>query len=143
MTNLPLKWCRFAGCSNKTRNAGSWCDAHLKNNPSVDSIRQRRQDPTNKLYKRVAWQRMRQLMLASNPMCTRLINGAVCPNPATLVHHLRSPREAPELFTEATNLVCLCASCHPDDAGTPWWKSGEDYIENEFKVMNFFGGGEQ
>jgi hypothetical protein len=136
---LPLKWCRVGGCRNKTRNAGGWCDEHLKKNPTVDYARQRGKDEVNRLYRRTMWVRMRSAMLMRNPICTRLSNGAQCQNHSVLVHHLTSPREKPELFVEPRNLVCLCQQCHCNDEGTPWWKPGVDYIENVFQFATFGG----
>jgi len=95
----------------------------------------RADDVTRKMYGKSFWRRRYQpAMLANNPICQRLINGEQCHNPATLVHHLLSPRERPDLFTTPSNTVCLCAGCHPGGMeSTPLWRPNVDYVPTVFK----------
>jgi hypothetical protein len=107
--------------------------------PADDNIDlQYKQGPLGRM-----WIRLSKLMRDLNPVCQKIPNtglykpGEQCHNRATLVHHLVSPRVDPTLFLVASNLVCLCNSCHPPDDGTPWWKVGVDYVETKLPRWGF------
>jgi hypothetical protein len=89
-----------------------------------------------------AWISTSKLMRRLNPVCQKIVNDGLyrneqCHNPAALVHHLVSPRQDPKLFLVASNLVALCAHCHPPDDGTPWWKVGVDYVATNLPQWRF------
>ncbi len=87
-------------------------------------------------YTTGAWPKLSRVMRGLNPICQKILNvgsyhGEQCHNASMLTHHLISPRQRPELFLRASNLVCLCLSCHPDTEGTPEWVEGKDYVKTE------------
>jgi 5-methylcytosine-specific restriction enzyme A len=108
--------------------------------PSIDAkeVTQRRaetdrfrkkNDPCRKMYNTSAWFRFRWFVLNRNPICQRIVKGVQCRDAATVVHHLLSPRQRPDLFLEPTNVLCLCAGCHPGgEEGTPLWRVDIDYV---------------
>jgi 5-methylcytosine-specific restriction endonuclease McrA len=91
----------------------------------------------DKKYTVGAWPKLSNVMRRLNPVCQRIPNaglykaGEQCHSPSSLVHHLISPRQRPELFLVPSNLVCLCEQCHPDAEGTPDWVEGKDYVKTE------------
>ncbi len=110
-----------------------WKAPRLNSGRSPESKEQdrfrKKNDPVNRLYWLASWFRFKLHCLNRNPICQRIIRGEQCHNPAWVVHHLISPRERPDLFLDATNVVCLCANCHPGgEEGTPEWKEGVDYV---------------
>jgi len=81
----------------------------------------------DKRYTTGAWPKLSRVMRGLNPICQRIIVSNLygteqCHSPATLVHHIVSPRQRPDLFLVPSNLICLCDQCHPDAEGTPNWK---------------------
>ncbi|HXZ14067.1 MAG TPA: hypothetical protein VEG64_16900 [Candidatus Sulfotelmatobacter sp.] len=84
-------------------------------------------------YTRGAWPKLSRVMRGHNPVCQKILNVGMykneqCHNASTLVHHLVSPKERPDLFLVPSNLVCLCENCHPPTEGTPDWVAGKDYV---------------
>lgn len=70
----------------------------------------RRESASKRGYDR-AWQKTRERVLASRPLCEDCAaEGIVAP--ATELHHLVKIRVAPELRHDANNLLALCAECH-------------------------------
>jgi hypothetical protein len=137
---MPLRFCRQAGCANKTRNEGGYCDSHLKDNGRTDYQRLRAGDPINKMYGRAAWTSFRTVVIRQNAICQRINYGQQCTHAATLVHHLISPRVDERRFVDPTNVVALCVNCHPNDEGTPHWKVGVDFVATQFRVLGTYGG---
>jgi len=131
------KMCGQSGCPNAAMQTSRWCTAHQQTNEQKERERLRQQDEVNRLYGREPWTSFRIMLLNRNPFCQRIHNGKRCENLATLVHHLLSPRERPDLFTTPANCVGLCEHCHPNDAGTPQWRPHVDYIPTVFDPPNF------
>jgi hypothetical protein len=77
----------------------------------------RRNDEINKWYKRKFWIDFQQWFLRQHPVCARVIDGVRCLYAATIVHHRKSPRTHPELFTTEENCVGLCANHHHGHEG--------------------------
>jgi hypothetical protein len=141
--------CRQPGCGLYTD--GPLCPAHTTDNAVTQYDKNRdKNDPVRKLYWQARWRGphgLQKFLLAKNPQCQKLelVNGVLvqCLMLSTCVHHLRDPKEAPQLFLTASNCVCLCEGRqgrhghHPGGlAGTPHWKvakpgdkgqPGEDY----------------
>lgn len=78
-----------------------------------------------------AWRVLSQTMRKLNPICCKLHDGEQCHNPATICHHLISPRKNPRLFLQPTNLTTLCEHCHPTD-DTPGWRVGVDIVQTRY-----------
>jgi 5-methylcytosine-specific restriction protein A len=131
----PLRFCKQNDCPNRTREG--YCPAHKQQNDQREQNRLRQHDPVNAMYGREPWPSFRGIVLAQNPICARRINGEQCHNPATLVHHLLSPRTRPDLFVAVSNVVALCQHCHPD-TDTPEWKAGRDFVATRFDLT--YGG---
>ena len=90
----------------------------------------RNRDAVDQRYGHSEWYRFRKWMLAQFPVCQRINNGVRCMNPSKIGHHLWSPRVRPDLFTDPTNVVLVCALCHPNEEGTPYWRKGVDYTDD-------------
>jgi 5-methylcytosine-specific restriction endonuclease McrA len=95
----------------------------------------RRYDPNDKRYKTTAWKKLSLLMRGLNSICQKMPNkglykpGEQCHAPSTMTHHIVSPRQRPDLFYVASNLICLCDQCHNDSEGTEGiWEEGRDYV---------------
>lgn len=125
MPDKPPHPCRNAGCPNLTR--ADYCEQHKRNNDAQD-------DAIDKLYRVARWFNFRKWFLAMNPACQKIENGRMCGRPGVIVHHLRSPREAPHLFIVASNCVAVCRRHHPPDDGTPWWEAGIDFVASQTEV---------
>lgn len=124
--------CKQSGCANNVLD-GTYCSVHLKQNSVTEYDKLRGDDPIRKLYWTARWQRFRAMLLNLNPLCQRLQpDGSACRNPSRIIHHLKSPKVAPELFLVARNCVCLCQNCHPGgEVGTPDWKENVNYSPTE------------
>ena len=87
------------------------CAEHEKSfNQQTTAIRQ--QDEVSKWYRTARWARFRSWFLRQNPICQRIVDDVRCECIATLVHHRKSPRQFPELFTDADNTIALCDRHH-------------------------------
>lgn len=128
--------CREPRCAQPSVRGSVYCEAHIKDNTRARKDAWRKaNDPVRKLYQCVRWFTFRGAMLQNNPVCQRLWEGEQCRHPATLVHHLRSPKERPDLFIVPSNCVALCEHCHPTTEGTPTWREGVDYVPTRFRIM--------
>lgn len=128
--------CREPGCPKRTNDRSGYCADHLRSNTARDRKKEyyaerEKNDPVRAMYRTAAWARFKRIRFNRNPMCQRLIDGVQCRWPATLLHHLISPRQRPDLFLEPANTVGLCANCHPPDEGTPDWVEGVDYVPSD------------
>jgi hypothetical protein len=104
----------------------------------AEQTARRRYDPNDKRYKTTAWKKLSLVMRGNNPICQRIPNaglykpGEQCHAPATMCHHIVSPRVRPDLFLVASNLICLCDQCHNDSEGTEGiWEVGRDYVPTQ------------
>jgi hypothetical protein len=97
-------------------------------------------DPIDRMYTHGIlgrkWRMLAPKMRVLNPMCCKLIDGEQCHNPATVTHHLVSPRRDTRLFLEPTNLTTLCANCHPKE-DTPNWRVGVDIVQTLYPKFSF------
>jgi len=127
--------CRENGCRKRTNARSGYCPDHEKANTALEAQRihnrERRDDPINKMYETRAWEAFRLHVLNRNPLCQRIgTDGMQCRYPATLIHHLISPRVDVNKFMDPQNVVALCAACHPPSEGTPDWVAGRDFVES-------------
>ncbi len=124
--------CRERGCGQPNQRGSGFCEKHVTSNSYVEEEKFRyKHDAVSQMYSRAPWPTFRKWILARNPICQRLHARVQCHNPATLVHHLVSPRTRPDLFVTAANCVALCVHCHPTDEGTPNWRPGVEYVPTE------------
>jgi hypothetical protein len=76
-------------------------------------------DSIARLYDCAPWRKFKAQVLRNNPQCQRLINGEQCTQPAIVAHHILSPRVEPKKFLDWQNVLCVCASHHPNTTGEP------------------------
>lgn len=137
MLRAPVS-CREPECRQPSAPEGKgFCSAHVKTNTFSEQRKfERKHDLVSRMYWREPWPSFRRMMLGQNYMCQRLYAGVQCPRFATLLHHLLSPRERPDLFVDPMNVVCLCAGCHPTSEGTPLWRVGVEFVKTVFAPPN-------
>jgi hypothetical protein len=63
------------------------------------------------LYSGAPWRKFRAWIKAERILC-EACRGKGLTVPGEHVHHIRDPRDAPELVYEQSNVVLLCLSCH-------------------------------
>jgi hypothetical protein len=130
--------CRERGCHDTNVRGSHWCAKHEQSNSfSAERNFERKNDAVTRMYWREPWPTFRKMLLAHNPLCQRINRGVQCTEPATLVHHLVSPRVRPDLFVVVSNVVALCAACHPTSEGTTWWREGVEFVRTEWKLPSF------
>jgi len=104
------RFCPASGCAVLTD--GSRCEAHRKaRHVSVDA---RRKSPYQRGYDR-AWQRLRKMKLAADPMCqirTHCASKPLIYQIAVEVDHIIPIHDRPQLRLVWTNLQSSCHSCH-------------------------------
>jgi hypothetical protein len=81
----------------------------------------------NPLYQTRAWRNTSALLRQKNPICQRIEHGVQCNRKSEVVHHLQDPEKAPALALAWSNLVAVCAACHP--AGRPGASVEETYCD--------------
>jgi hypothetical protein len=123
---MPMKAkkpCRKQGCAALVGDEG-YCPKHAKNNVRTESQRlydfnRNRTDEERKMYQTPRWRNFRNYMLIRNPLCQFIyeLTGKQCTEFAVEVHHIISPRDNPDLFCEASNVVCVCKRHHPKTTG--------------------------
>jgi hypothetical protein len=104
--------CTHPGCHHLVSNSKP-CPEHSKEKRrAFDAARAN--DPTRKLYGTSRWLNFRRWFLANNPICLHLDpdTNEQCSDIAVELHHLKSPRDYPELFNDALNVVGLCRRHH-------------------------------
>jgi len=110
------KPCASANCPVLLNSGQRFCPKHEHKNKQRISER-RSNDEIGKWYKRTFWLKFQAMFLREHPVCTRVVDGVRCLQPATVVHHRKSPRIHPELFTTEENCVGLCANHHHGHEG--------------------------
>jgi hypothetical protein len=128
MTQDRTTICRQTGCGLAVTNA-EYCPLHVRDNQETRYDHARASDKTRKMYGTAWYKKFRHFLLVRNPMCQRLINGAVCRNPSSVLHHLVDP-DAPgglAKFRLAENCVMVCPLHHPGGQPGTNWKCGVDY----------------
>lgn len=66
------------------------------------------------------------MMRDYNPICQAIAEGKQCTRPAAVVHHLKDPKDAPELFFDWSNLVAVCTEHHA--GGERGETQGQKYV---------------
>jgi hypothetical protein len=124
--------------------------AHSPNHDAEKKAREmfRKDDAVSKRYTEghsgTVWRRLSKVCRTMNPICQRIVRDPLtgkmeqCHNPATLAHHIISPRQGGAMF-DLKNLLALCEHCHPPDEGTPCWREGVDYVQSKYPHRSFGG----
>jgi hypothetical protein len=112
MPNRPLHSCNTGGCSNAAPAGERYCDFCRPRVPK--EIR----TPNDPRYNTTAWRDLSKIFRHINHTCQLLDDtGTQCRNESEIVHHLKSPQEAPHLFRDWNNLVALCKEHHGHTRG--------------------------
>lgn len=120
-------------CGQPSLRGERYCEKHLEANVAATARREantlrNRHDSVGGIYDRQPWPGFQARMIRNNVICQRLQDGVQCRNKSKVVHHLISPRQDMSRFVDPTNVVCLCAHCHPPTEGTPHWKVNVDFV---------------
>jgi len=91
----------------------------------------KREDQVWMMYQTPHWKHFRAWFLKLNPFCMRVVDGEQCHNVADTVHHLQSPRQRPDLFTDADNVAAVCRTHHHHGEGA---QPGEEYVKADTKL---------
>lgn len=145
---MRLMPCKQAGCP-EVVDGGGYCANHRRDNDHARSTA---------FYHTRGWSGrtgVAKAVKVRNPICQKLesVCGRLeqCHRPAYLVHHRISPRVRPDLALKVydekgmSNLIALCARCHPDSDGTPDWREashgdmtppggGEFFVRTQFSL---------
>lgn len=96
---------------------GSYCPTHAEQHKQR-GYAERNADEVMKLYRTQRWERFKRYMRMRNGLCQRILgNGKQCDRIAVILHHIISPRIAPELMFVAENILCVCERHHPNTVG--------------------------
>jgi 5-methylcytosine-specific restriction enzyme A len=106
------------------------CDKHAKRQ-NQRAYEDKRSDETWMLYQQPRWKKFRLWFWRLNPQCQRIIDGVRCEQVATILHHRISPRQRPELFTDANNVKAVCSEHHHNHEGD---RGDEVYCESNTKL---------
>jgi 5-methylcytosine-specific restriction protein A len=119
MATAALKPCKQPCCPALVKRGEGYCPKHQTNNSSLrqrrEYDRQRNQQDHRAIYKTARWSRVRMMKLRQDPFCQL---ADVCvrrtghPAVATVVDHIKSTAEAPELAYDMDNLRSACKPCH-------------------------------
>jgi hypothetical protein len=119
MPIAPSKAC--TDCGKGHLNRGTRCDDCAAKNADAAGQYNRfrmKDDPIWKFYQCATWVNFRKTMRANgNVYCQAIEDGRRCRRPATVGHHLISPREDRTLVYNHNNVVMVCAHHHPRTAG--------------------------
>jgi hypothetical protein len=93
--------CSEVGCYAMVVKPERYCSTHKKQSAPIKT-----EKPRLALYNTDAWRKTRLSFLARNPLCNR------CGEAASIVHHIKTARDHPELQHDFDNLESLCFACH-------------------------------
>jgi 5-methylcytosine-specific restriction protein A len=112
--------CQHPGCPELVR-GGNRCQKHGEQ-ASNETIRQRREydrqrnrEEHRAIYKSARWIRLRKMKLRESPFCELedlCVKRTGRPAPATVVDHIESVQEQPDLAYDWDNLRSACKPCH-------------------------------
>jgi hypothetical protein len=112
MPERPLHSCAQPGCSNAAPGGQPYCVSCQARRPKETRY------PQDKKYNTADWRKTSANVRRYNPICQLLDDtGKQCTNPSAVVHHLRDPKDAPELFLDWHNLVAICEEHHGHTRG--------------------------
>jgi len=121
----PLRFCRQAGCREKTRNTGGFCETHKERNQRGEYYKTRdRLNPLRKEYLTPRYRAFRARVDKYNPACQRIIDGEQCCRAPEILHHIVPPEINFARFLDPTNVVMVCRKHHPDTPGEPDCRPG-------------------
>ena len=107
MPHLAPHSCATGGCRNAVPAGQPHCDSCQARRPKETRY------PQDKRYNTAVWRQTSQNVRRYNPICQLLDDtGKQCTNKSDVVHHLRDPKDAPELFLDWKNLVAICTEHH-------------------------------
>ncbi len=80
-------------------------------NSKKEYDQRRKNKPQRKLRNSHQWQRVRQLVMQSHPLCWLCLRAGRT-TAATHIHHIQGIEVRPDLTFDRANLVPLCNRCH-------------------------------
>jgi 5-methylcytosine-specific restriction endonuclease McrA len=107
MTGSIGSKCAELGCYAMVVAPQRYCSTHKKQSAYKKVTKERLP-----LYNTAAWKNARLAFLSTHPLCNR------CGAPASIVHHIKTAREHPELRFDADNLEALCFGCHQSETAS-------------------------
>src|SRR6185437_10146984 len=107
MPELPKRPCRRSGCPEIT--AEGYCARHQAER-RAQYDREQRPERCN-LYSTSAWRTLRRWQLSQHPAC-EICKAEGRMTLASLVHHVQTVEDRPDLALSRANLMSLCDSCH-------------------------------
>lgn len=111
--SLPLKPCRYVGCTELVR-GGGYCIKHQAESRRVrrNIVGERGESAAwHYLYHSARWRKIRAAQLIAEPFCRNCASIGVRQR-AEDVDHIIPHRGNKELFYDSGNLQSLCHSCH-------------------------------
>jgi len=72
------------------------------------------------------WRKVREWKLAANPLCELCFEKGIV-TPATMVHHIISIEERPDLRLVESNLQSCCNPCHEELEKEGRWNKNKSY----------------
>jgi 5-methylcytosine-specific restriction enzyme A len=106
MTGSIGSKCAELGCYAMVVAPQRYCSTHKKQSAYKKVTKERLP-----LYNTAAWKNARLAFLSTHPLCNR------CGAPASIVHHIKSARDHPELRLDPDNFESLCFACHQTETG--------------------------
>ncbi len=76
------------------------------------------------------WQKLRERILAEQPLCVDCLETTGRPTPAVEVHHIEGIQAAPHKRLDPQNLVPLCEDCHDKRHGRPLYRWRKDHASS-------------
>jgi hypothetical protein len=116
MGTAAKKPCSAVMCPVLLSNGERYCEKHAAR-VREQTNEGRRSDEVRRWYKTVRWLNFQRWFIRHHPICQRVIDGKRCQQIATVVHHLLSPRDRPDLFTNEENCRALCVTHHHGGQG--------------------------
>jgi hypothetical protein len=125
MTLAALKPCNKPGCVELVKGS-KYCARHDEQAKQRE-YEAKRTDEVWMLYQSPRWKKFRLWFWRLNPQCQRINDGVRCEQVATTIHHRISPRQRPDLFTDADNVKSVCSQHHHNHEGD---RGDEVYAES-------------
>ncbi len=128
MALKAFRTCGKVGCPTLIRE-GSHCPKHAEQTQQRE-YEVKKSDAVWMMYQHPRWKKFRLWFIRLHPQCQRIIDGKQCEQFSHTVHHRISPRQRPDLFTDANNVKAVCRKHHPNSEGDD---GDEVYAESHTK----------
>jgi len=113
-----FKPCGYPCCPALVRNT-RYCERHQTDNATIrqrrEYDRQRNAEEHRAIYKSARWAKLRVMKIRANPFCELedvCVRRTGRPAPSTVVDHIESVQDRPDLAYDWDNLRACCKPCH-------------------------------